>query len=185
METLIGPGLRDEKDIGQIQVADTVTEILINGWWLITVEDCMVSKRGEGYWLELLVNHEKTDLVGTGFMTIDDVIDGMFVQDWANVMMMTGININYFKDRSPLTARREANEAAMVTTANASAPNPAKISQQDQDKIDMDVGLNHCACPSTSGRWQRHVGCTFYEAGRRIQTRQKAMLRNFFSGRRS
>lgn len=100
METLIGCGLRDD-DIGMIQVGDTITEILINGWWMITVEECMTNDHGKGYLIELMVNREKLSLCETGFMTVDDVIDHLFTNNWIQAVTILGLNIDHFKENTP------------------------------------------------------------------------------------
>lgn len=208
MEKLRGPGLKAES-IGMLQVADTVIETLINGWWLVTVEDCMTENYGEGYWLELLVNGRKLSLSETGFLTIDDVSDGMFVLNWTDVVMVLGMNANYFKNKAPEHVQEEASKCGycdsttyphiclgsateMVSTANASAPKPPKVTQVDQDATDMSKAAAQCNCGSNSSNWRHHKQiaaepnqCVFYKEGKRIQIRERKMLRLFFSGRRS
>jgi len=202
MEKLQGHGLRDDA-IGVMQVGETITEILVNGWWIITVEDCMTNLHGHGYYLELLVNHRKLSLEETGFLTIDDTVDGMFAYEWSHVLAVLTINIDHFKDRVPrsepegdecgwcgsttyphicdgtLTEQiRKRCEAAMVTTANASAPKPPKRTQARQDMLDMSKAWGTCICPSRSGIWQEHaVGCLFHREGDRIQHRKDRVAR--------
>ena len=203
MEKLRGHGLRDDA-IGVMQVTETIAEVLINGWWIITVEDCMTNDHGHGYFLELMVNNRKLNLQETGFETIDHPIDGLFVKTWHHVQLFLGWNIDYLKDMAPsrelkafvkcgwcdsetyphicessLTeALPDIARGGRLSTANASAPKPPKVTQEDQDKIDMAKAAGRCSCTSQSKGWLYHwSGCDFYKEGQRIQARKDRIQR--------
>ena len=197
MEKLRGHGLRDDA-IGVMQVGETITEILINGWWIITVEDCMTNDHDHGYYLELRENHRKTNLAETGFLTIGDSLDGMFAYEWSHALALLTLNLDYFKDRAPsreleafvecrwcgsktyphicessLAELADISKGGLVSTANASAPKPPKVTQEDQDDIDMAKAAGRCSCTSQSKLWLYHwSGCDFYKEGERIQSRK-------------
>jgi len=198
MEKLRGHGLRDDA-IGVIQVGDVVAEILVNGWWIITVEDCMTNLHGHGYYLELSQNGRKLDMNQTGFLTVDDVIDGMFVSTWHEAMLFLGWSIKYFKDRTPssqeeekcgwcdsttyphicegslTTLMRWVKEGAdLVSTANASAPKPPKVTQGEQDRADMSAAWSRCNCEIAQTDWRQHApSCEYYKEGKRIHLRNR------------
>ena len=203
MEKLRGHGLRDDA-ISAMQVGETIIEILINGWWIIRVEDCMTNDHGHGYYMELMQNHRKLNLDSTAFETFDDDIDGMFIASWDTVIAILTLNVYYFKDKVPereleafvkcgwcdsttyphvcdgsLTeALPDIARGGRISTANASAPKPPKVTQEDQDKIDMSKAAAHCSCTSQSKGWLYHwSGCDFYKEGQRIQARKDRIQR--------
>ena len=201
MEKLRGHGLRDDA-IGMMQVGETITEILINGWWIISVEDCMTNNYGHGYYLELSANHQKRSLIETGFLTIDGAMDGLFVASWHDAMRFVGWNIDWFKDRTPdepekcgwcgattyphicdgtLTEQiNRLDKIVKVTTANASEPKPSEVAQEDQDKIDMSEAFCQCSCVISVADWEMHPNrCEVRLEGERIQRRKDRVARYF------
>ena len=200
MEKLRGHGLRE---LGTVQAGPTIVEVLVNGWWVITIQECMTNDDEIAYLIELSENCQQMDLIHVGFMTINAPNDIMLVRDWQQALMFFGWNVDHFKDKVPTRVKPEpleaegcgwcgqtvyphicggslTEEAGIVSTANASKPNPPRVTQAHKDELDMASARLECSCGSPSGNWQNHSHtCSYNKEAVRIAKRKVRVIELF------